>query len=95
MGTSTYEGPAVVLAGGREIAVHAELTAEAPGHGRTGWQGTLRAEEPGEDFGSMHESHSGSLRLYDGREGEFVVTRLVQGYGRATMRINGSGSIPF
>ena len=95
MGTSTYEGPATVLAGGREIRVHAELTAEASGHGRTGWQGTLRPEEPGEDFGSMHESHAGSLQLHGGREGEFVVTRVVRGFGGATMRVSGSGSIPF
>ncbi|WP_157536077.1 DUF4873 domain-containing protein [Kitasatospora mediocidica] len=95
MGTSSYEGPAMVLAGGLEIRVHAELTAETPRHGQTGWRGTLQAEEAGEDFESMHESHSGRLRLYDGREGAFTVTRAVQGFGRTTLRITGSGSIPF
>lgn len=95
MGTSTYEGPATVLVEGLEIRVHAELIAETPLHGQTGWLGTLRAEKQGEDFGSMNENHSGRLRLYDGREGDFLVTRVVQGFGPATVRITGSGSIPF
>ncbi|MDH6126528.1 DUF4873 domain-containing protein [Kitasatospora sp. GP82] len=93
---SSYHGPAVVIHGGMEIPVEADLHAEHPTEDVSTWRGTVRATadtDQDADFWTLPGSHWGVLRLPGGRESHFTTTGHTVAEGR--LEIKGSGTEPF
>ncbi|MFB7666444.1 hypothetical protein ACFC1R_21240 [Kitasatospora sp. NPDC056138] len=93
---SSYHGPAVVIHGGVEIPVEADLHAEHPAGDLFTWRGTIQAVASADRDAEIWElpaSHWGILRLPGGREGHFMATGNVVGEGR--LEVKGSGTEPF
>lgn len=85
---TTYQGPAVALIGCDEIPVTANLAIHAD-HSSRSWGGSLEAD-PSVDW---FDDGPATLRLPDGREGEFIATS--GGLGSSSVEIQGSGPAPF
>ncbi|MFF7361266.1 hypothetical protein [Streptomyces sp. NPDC008125] len=85
---TTYQGPAVAFIGCDEIPVTADLAVQV-GRGLRSWAGSLEAD-PSVDW---YDDGPATLRLPDGREGEFVATSGDAGSG--SVEIRGSGPAPF
>lgn len=85
---TTYQGPAVALIGCDEIPVTADLATHVDG-GLQSWDGSLKAD-PSVDW---FDDGPATLRLPDGREGEFIATSGTVGSG--SVEIQGSGPAPF
>lgn len=85
---TTYQGPAVALIGCDEISVTADLASRVDG-GLRSWDGSLEAD-PSVDW---FDDGPATLRLPDGREGEFIATAGTAGSGN--VEIQGSGPAPF
>jgi hypothetical protein len=97
--TTTYSGPALIIGPDFEIPVEADLTGytDVVDTGRGGmvtglqsWGGTLEAEGDTDELWKV--THSGgslyTLRLEDGREGQFIATDSA--IGSAVLGITGS-----
>ncbi|MCX5401014.1 hypothetical protein [Streptomyces sp. NBC_00102] len=85
---TTYQGPASALIGCDEIPVTADLAVHVDRDSRS-WGGHLEADPSVEWF----DDGPATLRLPDGREGEFIATSGEAGSG--TVEIRGSGPAPF
>ncbi|MFD3815057.1 hypothetical protein ACFWRZ_08315 [Streptomyces rubiginosohelvolus] len=85
---TSYQGPAVAIVGGDEIPVTADLALHAD-HPLKAWGGMLEAD-PSTDWA---DANPGTLRLPDGREGQFMAPPLAPGSG--TFEIRGTGPAPF
>ncbi|GJF28721.1 hypothetical protein KNE206_14210 [Kitasatospora sp. NE20-6] len=79
MDTLVYRGSATLLAEGREVDVHADLTGFLPEFGLTSWSGTLESRDGAAAVGAVGRSRRGRLRLPGGWESAFAVTRIVLG----------------
>ena len=90
MSTPAYLGPATILAEGQEIDVLGDLTGEGPESGPMTWNGTLQPEEIDADITEVEQNRRGRIRLPNGWEAEFVVTRIVPGAEAPIIWIEGS-----
>ncbi|SCD44132.1 protein of unknown function [Streptomyces sp. Termitarium-T10T-6] len=89
--TNSYQGPVVVLMGGREHYANADLSIHIES-GLKSWDGTLESD-PSLDWFDAADGDEARLRMPDGREGQFFATAGSLGSGQ--VEIQGSGPAPF
>ncbi|MFD3835323.1 DUF4873 domain-containing protein [Streptomyces sp. NPDC058642] len=87
--TTSYRGPAVVVAGDEEYPVEADLRVHQEGGGLKSWDGSLHSD-PSVDLWAVEDA---VLLMPDGREGKIIMVGGTVGSG--DQDIQGSGPAPF
>lgn len=89
---NSYEGPALLLADGRTLTVHASLTDEGPGP-NGGWGGILRPEPTGQEgWHQAFDARNTEIEMPSGRLGVILIMKDDPEEG---LQILGSGGPPF
>jgi Domain of unknown function (DUF4873) len=87
-----YDGPALLVVDGREVAVHARLSGGfEPISGRYQWRGRVRLDE---DAGDLLRPNAGAVELHT--EGDHVARATVREQDPwGGFRVSGEGRPPF